>query len=527
MGSTSPLHGDRHSESRYIVYDNQPVDHEMSNTVIIVKSNMQEAEMNTENGNRYQKNLRSTYKSGLYDQEISGDIRNEIGYSQKKDSIFIKSNLNSVIAPQTQQYVLCDIAASLPAVLSFTTNKWNCTTSLADVQICSWRGIVCDVNNNILSLSVLSAKIGTTVKSTIPESVGLLSKLQKLILRTCALRGTIPSILSTLKLLSFINLSDNLLSGTIPEVLGNLNLLETLYLNENSLKGTIPRNVSLSISLKYLDLSMNKFSGKFPVFYGMSDFTILTKSTLSSISSRSEYIDVNIYNKENENNFSDLYEKRGSGKGRGKAENMSRDMSIVERVKQGLNIRSEGDDWEDYSEFDDKFVNRPGYEDENNNESESENGNENKFASSNSNDNNDYYDNMIDYYNNNDDDNKDRKLKSLQSYYSHTYYSPPAVTPPTTAPGLRFLSLYANFFTGTLPSSIVGMKTLKEFHVSYNSLSGTLPSSLGKILTLQSLSLQWNSFTGPIPSSLGSLNKLISLLLFTNRYINYEGIIMQ
>ena len=516
--TTSPLLGNPHSETRYIGYDNQPIDHEILKTVIIVQSNVREAEIKNENGNMHQNNLRSTYKSGLYDREGTVNNRKINKNNQINERIIIRSNLNSVFAAQSQQYVLCDIANSLPAVLSFTTNKWNCTTSLADLQICSWRGIVCDVNNNILSLSVLSANTGTTAKSVIPQSIGVLSKLQKLILKTCALRGTIPSILSTLKFLNFINLSNNLLSGTIPRVLGNLNLLQTLYLNNNTLEGTIPRNVSLLASLSYLDLSMNKFSGKFPVFYGMREFTILTKSTSLSNLYQSESIDRNSFNDEDENINNNVFDKRGSGKG----VKMSRDMSIVERVRQGLNIKNDGDEWEDNTEIDIDIVNNYDYDNHNKNsnidnikfESESESKNE-------------YYDNIIDYHNDNDNDDNDddndeeRKLKSLQSYYGHTYYTPPVISPPTVIQGLRFLSLYANFLTGPLPSTIVGMKSLKEFHVSYNSLTGTLPNTLGKILTLQSLSLQWNSFTGPIPSSLGSLNRLISLQLFTNRYIIY------
>ena len=626
VDTTSRTLGNNHLVDGYVEYNNQPINDEKLKIIHGVKSNIDYDISNDEN-----RNVNKRYLRYQLNQKESEYVRQSKGGNEQKDNkIFIRSGINNVFDQQSQQKILCDIATSLPAVLSFPTNKWNCSSASTDTQICLWRGVTCDINKSIISLSVQSTSVGVTLTSTIPSSISQLINLQKLILKTCLLRGTIPSILSTLKYLNLINLSNNLLSGTIPKSFGELTLLKTLYLSNNSIEGTVPYNLANLSSLSYLDLSMNKLSGKFPVFYGM-----VNTDLASTIISVSDYDEKLIFDKKLSPKIS-KYINRGSDRGRegrGRIE-MERDMSIVDRARQNKNLRTQNDNWEtdndDRSKSQEKKnVNEEEYTDEmnynfntdkkiksmknvleketedssnlsddyasyaefyievneDNNEIEKYNKNENESDSSdgsddtdvyyekyfynynndNGKDNNEYehdnedrnkiqneheneYSNEYDtenkyknQYNNefenvnetdneNDDENEnqndneienenenenDRELGALQSYYGHTYYSPPVLIPSNI--GLKYLSLYANRFTGTLPSSIVGISTLEELHTSYNSLTGRLPSSLGLMSSLQSLSLQWNSFTGTIPSTFGFLKKLITLQLFTNR----------
>ncbi|KAG8502457.1 hypothetical protein CXB51_000368 [Gossypium anomalum] len=61
-----------------------------------------------------------------------------------------------------------------------------------------------------------------------------------------------------------IDLSDNGFHGEIPKVVGELRLLRALNLSHNSLTGPIPTSVGNLAALESLDLSFNKLSGRIP-----------------------------------------------------------------------------------------------------------------------------------------------------------------------------------------------------------------------------------------------------------------------
>nr|XP_029143753.1 probable LRR receptor-like serine/threonine-protein kinase At1g06840 isoform X2 [Arachis hypogaea] len=98
--------------------------------------------------------------------------------------------------------------------------------------------------------------------STIPESYGDMSRLFKLSLRNCNLKGPIPD-LSRIPNLYYIDLSHNQLNETIPtnQLSGNIT---TIVLSNNNLSGTIPLNFSNLPRLKKLSIANNKLSGNVP-----------------------------------------------------------------------------------------------------------------------------------------------------------------------------------------------------------------------------------------------------------------------
>ena len=72
---------------------------------------------------------------------------------------------------------------------------------------------------------------------------------------------------------------------------------------------------------------------------------------------------------------------------------------------------------------------------------------------------------------------------------------------------------------GTLPSSISGLRDLRELSVYGNSLTGTLPSDLGLLQQLKILSMEYNLIGGSLPSSLFTISSLEYLGLWQNRLV--------
>ncbi|KAL7208922.1 hypothetical protein ACSBR1_030624 [Camellia fascicularis] len=141
----------------------------------------------------------------------------------------------------------------------------------------------------------------------------------------------------------------------------------------------------------------------------------------------------------------------------------------------------------------------------------------------------------------------------------------------STLPDLKFLYLFGNLFTGTLPTSLSNASELESIDFSENDFSRTMPRGLGKLLglryiiffyqnrlqddftfissltnctSLQSidagnnllrgignllnltlLSMAANNLAGPIPSSIGRLHKLQELLLGGNKFTELPSLL--
>ncbi|CAA3016891.1 probable LRR receptor-like serine threonine-kinase At1g06840 isoform X1 [Olea europaea subsp. europaea] len=98
--------------------------------------------------------------------------------------------------------------------------------------------------------------------SVIPDSYGNMSKLIKLSLRNCNLRGKVPD-LSGIRSLLYLDLSKNQLTGNIP-VNRLSNNITTINLSKNQLNGSIPSNFSGLPRLQKLRLNNNLLSGSVP-----------------------------------------------------------------------------------------------------------------------------------------------------------------------------------------------------------------------------------------------------------------------
>lgn len=78
------------------------------------------------------------------------------------------------------------------------------------------------------------------------------------------------------------------------------------------------------------------------------------------------------------------------------------------------------------------------------------------------------------------------------------------------------LILSRNHLTGSIPSELGDLASLRELDLYHNRLTGSIPSELGKLANLERLHLLTNKLTGPIPPELGNLTNLQWLNLSDN-----------
>lgn len=88
--------------------------------------------------------------------------------------------------------------------------------------------------------------------------------------------------------------------------------------------------------------------------------------------------------------------------------------------------------------------------------------------------------------------------------------------PPQVAnmASLEVLRLDVNFITGPLPSSLP--QSLIEFRAEENAITGTLSPTLGNLLALQDFRIFNNELNGPVPTELSQLSNLQILYLDGN-----------
>ena len=107
-----------------------------------------------------------------------------------------------------------------------------------------------DDNGRIISLHCNN--IG--LSGGIPESIGELTQLEKLVLKSNNLGGEIPLSIGNLQHLTQLSLINDSLIGSIPDTIGNLQKLVRLDIVNNQLTGVIPNSIGDLTTLQYLYL---------------------------------------------------------------------------------------------------------------------------------------------------------------------------------------------------------------------------------------------------------------------------------
>ena len=172
-----------------------------------------------------------------------------------------------------------------------------------EVPLERWYGVVMDGNFQVANGTDRVTWLDLThngVSGGIPDALGDLTDLRRLVLPSNELDGRIPAALEKLTNLRELNLSSNRLSGaipialgnltnltelvlsgnhlseSIPDELGNLSGLTVLSLGSNALNGSIPDSLGTLTNLAELGLSSNALSGRIPASLGqMTDLTTL------------------------------------------------------------------------------------------------------------------------------------------------------------------------------------------------------------------------------------------------------------
>ncbi|KAL1188221.1 Receptor protein kinase-like protein ZAR1 [Cardamine amara subsp. amara] len=129
---------------------------------------------------------------------------------------------------------------------------------------CSWNGVTCDDHKVVVSLSIPKKKL----VGSLPSSLGLLSNLRHLNMRSNELSGSLPVELFQAQRLQSLVLYGNFLSGSIPNEIGDLKFLQILDLSRNSLNGSIPESILRCNRLRSFDLSQNNLTGSVPSGFG-------------------------------------------------------------------------------------------------------------------------------------------------------------------------------------------------------------------------------------------------------------------
>lgn len=194
--------------------------------------------------------------------KLSGSLPEELGYLSSLDRFQIDENQISGSIPKS--------FSNLNSIKHIHFNN-NSLSSQIPLEFSNLSTIVhLLLDNNHLSgdlppelsilqeLQIFQLDNNDLSGAEIPVSYGNMTKLVKLSLRNCSLRGSIPD-LSKIQNLNYLDLSWNQLSSTIPSNLSSN--LTTIILSNNQLNGSIPESFSKLPSLQKLSLENNFLTG--------------------------------------------------------------------------------------------------------------------------------------------------------------------------------------------------------------------------------------------------------------------------
>ncbi|KAF2317951.1 hypothetical protein GH714_041275 [Hevea brasiliensis] len=172
------------------------------------------------------------------------------------------------------------LLAFLSGVAHANRLQWNASDSA-----CNWVGVICDGNQS--SVYELRLPAVGLLGQIAPNTLGNLTQLRVLSLRSNRLSGEIPSDFSNLTLLRSLYLQNNEFTGDFPQSLPRLTRLARLDLSSNNFTGSIPFEVNSLTHLTRLYLQKNQFSGTLPSINpsNLTDFNVSSNNLNGSIPS--------------------------------------------------------------------------------------------------------------------------------------------------------------------------------------------------------------------------------------------------
>ncbi|XP_057810683.1 receptor protein kinase-like protein ZAR1 [Salvia miltiorrhiza] len=181
------------------------------------------------------------------------------------------NNIAAVNSLNDEGIALFSFKQSIESDPQGTLSNWN----YSDETPCSWNGVTCKLQR-VVSVSIPNKKLS----GFLSPSLGSLSELRHLNLRSNRFHGVLPSQLFKARGLQSLVLYGNSLSGPLPFEVGNLGFLQSLDFSQNFFNGSLPLSLIQCKRLRNLDLSRNNFSGVLPVGIG-GNLVLLEKLDVS------------------------------------------------------------------------------------------------------------------------------------------------------------------------------------------------------------------------------------------------------
>lgn len=192
-----------------------------------------------------------------------------------------RNNVNYHESMLIQRYLLALIYFSNGGAQWQNNKNW-----ISQEPECTWHGISCEVDQNIISRVNLSSN---NLKGTIISEIGEFRGLEYLALDSNGLEGLIPKEIIKAQNLMTIKLSNNKLKGRIPIEMKYLTSIKELDLSINRLTSVIPSELGAHKDIEYLDLSLNSLSGELS-----ENFRFWDKLNFLNLSNNFFYGNVNI-----------------------------------------------------------------------------------------------------------------------------------------------------------------------------------------------------------------------------------------
>uniref|UniRef100_A0A7N0U6R8 Protein kinase domain-containing protein n=1 Tax=Kalanchoe fedtschenkoi TaxID=63787 RepID=A0A7N0U6R8_KALFE len=188
------------------------------------------------------------------------DFRIQAGFINLLFVIWVSTavlGFRSCAEPTSDKQALIDFISRIRHISSRV--RWDLST-----PACNWTGVVCDSSQTYVYELRLP---GVGLLGPIPpDTIGRLSLLRVLSLRSNRLSGPVPADFGNLTRLRSLYLQDNLISGSFPEGLTGLNRIDV---SSNQFDGEIPASIGNMI-LQTLFLQKNRFSGAIPAILNTS-----------------------------------------------------------------------------------------------------------------------------------------------------------------------------------------------------------------------------------------------------------------
>ncbi|XP_057454812.1 MDIS1-interacting receptor like kinase 2-like [Lotus japonicus] len=428
------------------------------------------------------------------------------------------------------------------------------TNSTANQSPCSWRGVTCDSQGRVtiinlaytglegtlqyLNFSVFPNLLGLDLKTnsltgTIPQTIGVLSKLQYLDLSTNHFNGTLPLSIANLTQLYELDVSrnsiagildprlfpdgsshpktgligiqnllfqDTLLGGRIPNEIGNIRYLTVLALDNNTFYGAIPPSLGNCTHLSTLRLNENYLSGPIPPSIGkltnLTDVRFMFNNLNGTVPQEFGNLSSLVVLHFAVNNF--IGELPPQVCKSGKLVNFSAaDNSFTGPIPVSLRnctslyrVRIENNHLTGNVDKDFGVYPNLTYMDFSYNKVKGELSS--KWGAC-------------------------KNLQTLKMGGNSVSGNIPGEV--FQLEQLTKLDLSSNKISGEIPPQVGNASNLDDLNLGKNKLSGMIPVEIGKLSNLRSLDLSMNMLLGPIPSQIGDCTGLISLN-FSNNDLN-------